>query len=72
MQTGGQGHQAGFGSSEEGVLAPPKGRRWDPVSGTPARLPGFPLTLPDPGCAHYLTLFVSQGHYLKSGDNDGT
>lgn len=30
------------------------------------------LALPDPGCESCLTPFVSQGHYLESGDNDRT
>lgn len=61
-----------FGSSEEAVAALTPGRRRDTVSGNRELLPGFVLALPDPGCASYLTFFVSQGHYLKSGANDRT
>lgn len=64
---GGQGHKTGFESSEEGVLASSQGRRQDTVCGNQELLPGLVLTLPDPGCTSYLTLFVSQGHYLKHG-----
>lgn len=69
---GGQGHMTSFGSSEKAVAASTQGRCWDTGSGNHELLPGFVLGLPDPGCASYLTLFVSQGHYRKSGENDGT
>ena len=59
-----------LGHSGEGVLA---STRETPGSSVGAwSCCQVVLTRPDPGCATYLTLFVSQSHYLKSGDNNGT
>ena len=69
---GAQGHKSGCPELRGGCPCFHPGVTWEAASGTQELPPACILAPPDPGRASYSTPFVSQGHYLKSRDNDET